>query len=174
MALVTANQSLPSDSKHCCADWLQVAAITIEPGSIYTSPALSMPPVAGHGIVAVRTILSFTANGPCNLHYVIGVSNPSEFDYPMRPYTGVSYPNTAYSNVILACTATLPVHRERLDIIDPGSMTAPADFRCWTMNPGSDPTAGRGYPSLFASITNNGTVAVTVNDLQLISEAIQH
>jgi hypothetical protein len=125
---------------------------------------------AEEAMVAVKSTFQFDVSGPCHISYVIGVSDPSEFNYPMRPYTGVSYPEA--TPLILGPGESTSAHKSRLDIIDPGSMVG-ADYRSWQMNPGNQPYTGRGYPSLVGLVTNNGSTPVTITNIQLLGEASQ-
>ena len=173
MSLPTQNPPVPTDYEDLPANWLNESDPQVIPVSgslnIPTVGGLASPPVHGRGIVRVRSYLAFDVVSPCNISAAIGVSNPSENDVPMRPYTGVCYPNPSTTHI--ASPGSQRVALERYDIIDMSN--PPADWRSWAMNPGYAGGSGRaGYPSLCATIVNLGTTPVTISNLQFYAEAI--
>jgi hypothetical protein len=157
------NPSLPPDYLVMSADWYNADSVVIDPGQSVDFPPqpgiFALPPVHGVGVVTCVSFFQGYVVGPADISAGIGVSNPSENDYPMRPFTGVQYPSQW--PVIIPEGLTVPFCFHRMDTIDLGS--APSDFRSWTMNPGNTPADGRrNWPSLSANITNNGLRPVTV------------
>src|SRR5258708_381924 len=134
MSLPPNNPSLAPD--YLCAErdsWGGNGPYVVQPGATLNLPVdrpLIMPPVYGAGLIRVRTYLAFDCDG-LGLVYAIGVSNPSENQHPMRPFTGQNYPNPVKARV-----GRNDCHR--VDDIEPG---VPVDPRSWTMNPGM--TSGR-------------------------------
>jgi len=129
---------------------------------------LMMPPYRGTGLLAVETYFSFVlASG--RVQYEIGVGNPSEFNYPMRPYVGVNYPSW------LSTSIGQKYDCSRWDEVQPVGGGAPADPRCWQMNPGADTTqTGRKvWPWLSPAITNIGTIPTTVMNVQVYSKTLR-
>jgi hypothetical protein len=172
MALIQQNPSLPPDYLTMSADWFNADVLTVDAGQSVDLPPppgfFSLPPVHGTGLVTCVSYLQGYVVGPADIECGIGVSNPSENNYPMRPFTGVSYMDRII--VVIPEGLTLPFHMSRMDTIDLGAM--PLDFRSWTMNPGNTPADGRaGWPRLSASITNHGGAMVTVQQVNFVAWA---
>lgn len=166
---------LPTQNPPVSPDWTNLHAIwwggngpfTVAAGRTQvfpTSGIFQAPPVRGAGIVRNQITFSFDlVSGTVSA--VIGVSNPSEFNVPMRPYTGVSYPNPTIN-----LTAGQRVMLIRVDIIDQSQM--PRDIRDWQMNPGVNGGSGRnGFPSLSPNVTNRGNGNAVIQNVQIESFA---
>jgi hypothetical protein len=163
--LIVTQPSAQSDWLCIEEDWYNYDVATILPGQSFNCPASSMmPPVYGPGRGRVESFLQgclteepgaeIDSNYP-PVYAGIGVSNPSEVNYPMNPYTGVQYPSvwTIFYGGF---------HFKRLDMIE-DSPVAPISRRSYTMNPGNTAADGRkNWPSLCASITNNTARMITV------------
>jgi hypothetical protein len=172
MALITQNPPLPADYLTMSTDWYNADVLTIDAGQSVDLPPppgfFSLPPVHGSGLVTCVSYLQGYVVGPADIECSIGVSNPSEFNYPMRPFTGVSYMDRAV--VVIPAGMTIPFCFQRMDTIDLGAL--PADIRAWTMNQGNTPADGRaGWPRLSASITNHGAELVTVQQVNFVGWA---
>ena len=166
--LPTENPPVPTDYITMPCVWWNGGSYTVENGQSLDFPVggiLMSPPARGYGIVRVQTTLCFDlVEG--SVSACIGVTNPSEYNRPMKPYVGVCYPSPTMN-----LHAGQRVHLHRVDIIDQSSM--PADIRSWEMNPGMNGGSGRGkYPSLAPYVTAVGGRAV-VSNIQVESYALQ-
>lgn len=129
------------------------------PGDVFFAP-----PVHGRGIIRNQIIFAFDLLSG-EVTACIGVRNPCEYNRPMFPYVGVSYPNPT-----MALRAGQRVHLHRVDIIDLSKL--PPDIRSWEMTPGAGGGSGRGrWPSLAPYMTAvNGNARV--GNIQVESFAV--
>ena len=171
---VPEQQGLPTENPPVPTDYTQMHAVwwngngpyTIASNQIHNFPTGGIyfsPPVRGSGVVRNELTFSFdVVSGKVTA--VVGVTNPSEYNRPMKPFVGVCYPSP-----------TEPLgpghwHLIRIDIIDQSSM--PADIRSWEMNPGWGGGSGRNrWPSLAPYVTAVGGTAV-VRNVQIQSYAM--
>jgi hypothetical protein len=166
MALIETQPPAPSDWLCIEEDWYNYDRVIIPPGEAFGCPHnCAMPPVYGPGHGRVASLLQGSlleepgaAVDPAYppVYAGIGVSNPSENNYPMNPYTGVMYPN------FCAIYHAGGFHFDRLDMIE-HSPVAPPNPRSYTLNPGNSRADGRAnWPSLSGSITNNTAQPIVV------------
>jgi len=166
--LPTENPPVPSDYEDLGATWwCDEGSVTIADGQTVDFPSSGIffsPPVHGRGVVRNECTFSFDLVSG-SVTAVIGVANPSEYNRPMKPYVGVSYPNPT-----IPLTAGQRVHLIRVDIIDQSSM--PSNIGSWEMNPGMSGGNGRaGFPSLAPNVTAvNGPAVIT--NVQIQSYAV--
>lgn len=166
--LPTQNPPVPSDFTNLMVNWWSSQGpFTITAGRTQTFPNSGIyfaPPVRGVGIVRHQITFSFDLVSG-SVSAVIGVSNPSEFNVPMRPYVGVSYPNPTIDLV--------PGQRVvlvRVDCIDRSQL--PANIGDWEMNPGNAGGSGRArWPSLSPNVTARGNSNAVVQNVQIESYA---
>lgn len=167
--------SLPQNNTPMPPDYLAVSDFSWENNGPFTIPAgttmnfpteypMDLPPVYGSGTPRVPTRFAFdVVSGqfaPGQVIHGIGVSNPSEFDQPMRPFDGGNY--------VTAFTEIGHNEMERDDQVIAGF--GQTDFRSWTMNSASpNPKVRADWPSLSPYITNNSGNTITVVNVQIIS-----
>lgn len=167
--LPTENPSVPTDYCHMpCYWWNGDGPFTVKGGqtlSLPTNGIFFSPPTTGYGLVRNQIVFCFDLVSG-SVSAVIGVTNPSEYNRPMKPYVGVCYPSPTTE-----LKAGQRVMLYRVDIIDQSSM--PADIRSWEMNPGASGGSGRNkYPSLAPEVTAVGGDAV-IKNIQIEAFAVQ-
>lgn len=161
------NPPLAPDYLALNEDWVNVdGPIEIAPGTTWSPQNLGLPPVYGSGKCRVLSWLQFQVDSPFSLTALIGVSNPSEQDLPMRPFRGVCYPNAVVKKFPLGGMSDW-IHLKRLDAIDP-TILATGITGGWKMNAASaTPQVRADWPSLSVNITNiDKALGLTVYNLQ--------
>ena len=109
--------------------------VSIPANGEYWFNKLSLPTKGDRRIVVVSQFCASAKNmtsHPIDVSSIIGVSNPSEDDYPCRPYVGVVH---STSRVTIPVGATSVMAVLRMDVINPDMLATPIP---WEMTKASN------------------------------------